>query len=66
MAEHWLALVMVAGGGLIAWGQLRSRVDGVEKAVDTKAGRDVVDAHFDAVVQRLERIENKLDNARGL
>ena len=66
MTEIWLALGTIAGGGLIAWGQLRSRVDGVEKAVDTKAGKDVVDAHFDAVVQRLERIENKLDNARGL
>lgn len=61
-------LVTVAvptGAGLIAWGTLKQRVEGVEKDVDEKASKEVVDAHFDAVIERLERMERKLDRNTG-
>lgn len=65
-----IALGTVAGGGLVAWGTLRNRVDTLDKKADalvaTKAEKEVVDAHFDAVIQRLTRIESKLDrNTNG-
>lgn len=60
-----ITLGTITATGLVGWGQLRNRVDNLDKKLDGldagKANKETVDAHFDAVVQRLERIEGKLD-----
>lgn len=57
MEELWAA-ALVAGAGLIAWGELRTKVNQLREDVDEKASREIV-ASIDA---RLERIETKLDD----
>ena len=52
-----MAVVPVVGGGLIAWGKANTRIDSVEKQLETRASKEVVDR----VEVQLERIENKLD-----
>ena len=61
--ENLIPLALVAGGGLVAWGELRGRVNNLKQDVDDKASRDVMEAHFEAVLQRLTRIEEKLDRS---
>lgn len=54
-------------GGAVAWGRLNQRVAQHDKDIEDKAGKDVVDAKFDAVIDRLDRIEAKLDrNSRSV
>ena len=54
-----MAVVPVVGGGLIAWGKANTRIDAVEKAVESRASKEIVE-HVEA---RLTRIEDKLDRA---
>jgi len=52
-----LSVGPLAGAGLVAWGNLRERVNGLRRDVDEKASKEAL-ASIDA---RLERIEGKLD-----
>lgn len=56
LADSW-PVVLVAGSGLIAWGDLRARVKHVQHDVDTKASKEVLDQ----INGRLGRIEGALD-----
>lgn len=56
MLEYW-PVMLVAGSGLVAWGDLRARLAGVRRDVDTKASKEVVDR----VEARLAHIDEKLD-----
>ena len=56
LAESWPVL-LVAGSGLVAWGEARARLSRVVRDVDTKASKEVVEQ----IDKRLERIETKLD-----
>lgn len=58
-----LIAVPLAGTGLIVWGRTHARVDIVEKSLDKKAEKDVVDLAVANVDKRLDRIETKLDRA---
>ena len=61
-----LPVALVAGGGLVAWGEMRSKVNGIRKDVEGKAEKDVVEVKFDSIIERLARMETKLDrNSRG-
>lgn len=52
--------------GAIAWGRMNQRVDAHTIELALKAPREVVEVQFDAVIERLERIERKLDrNTNG-
>ena len=59
--ENLIPLALVAGGGLVAWGELRSKVNGIRKDVEDKAEKDVVNVQFNAVIERLDRIERGID-----
>ena len=54
--EYW-PLALVVGSGLVAWGELRARISGIRKDVDTKASKDTLE-QIDA---RLARMEGQLD-----
>lgn len=56
-----LALLVPVLVGLIGYGSLKSDVRHVQAEVDRRAPQAVVDAKLDAIIQRLERIERKLD-----
>ena len=60
-----IAIAIPTGGGLIAWGALKQEQKDLRADVDTKAPREVVDAQYDAILQRLERIERKIDSGNG-
>ena len=61
-----MPLAVVAGAGLVAWGEMRSRVNGLRRDVEDKAEKEVVEVKFEAIIERLERMETKLDrNSRG-
>lgn len=53
---YWPVLA-TAGAGLVAWGTLKTRVDTVQKDVDTKASKESVDG----VKDRLDSMDKKLD-----
>ena len=59
-----LTVVPLTGGGLIAWGRIRSEVDDVRKDLDLKANKETVEVQYDAIMERLDRIEGKMDNRR--
>lgn len=56
LLEFWPVLA-VGGAGLIAWGELRSKVKRVTEDVDKK----VDNATFQQVDTRMERIERQVD-----
>ena len=47
--------------GAVAWGQLRQQVSTQAKEIDGKASKDVVDTKFDAVLERLDRIDRGIE-----
>lgn len=60
LPTYWPVLAMavpLAGTGLIAWGRLNARQDNLEKTVETKASKEIVER----VEQRLETMDTKLD-----
>ena len=54
--------VPLGGAGLIAYGKLSQQNKQLSKDLDTKAGADVVEVQYNMILNRLARIENKLDN----
>lgn len=64
MVELWPAAVAIAGG-LVAWGDLRAKVGELRKDVDGKASREIVEHQYAEIVNRLARIEGKLDQTNG-
>lgn len=56
LIAYW-PVILVAGGGLIAWGRNNARHDALEKQIEAKASKDTV-ASLDT---RLDRIESKVD-----
>jgi hypothetical protein len=52
-----LPVALVAGAGLVAWGELRAKVNGLRSDVDDKASKEIVVS----IDERLDRIEMKLD-----
>lgn len=48
-------------GVAVAWGRVTNGVKNMQKELDGKAEKDVVDVKFDAIIERLERMENKMD-----
>lgn len=52
------SLVLAAAAALIA---MHSDVQGLKEEIKTKTPRDVEQAHYEAIVQRLDRIERKVD-----
>lgn len=60
--DHALAVwpvILVAGAGLVAWGDLRARVSGLRKDVDAKASQELVSHQYDEIIARLDRIEKQ-------
>ena len=60
LIDYW-PVALVAGTGLVAWGEGRARLHALTKAVDAKASRDVVEVQYTAIIERLDRIERHLD-----
>lgn len=60
-----VAIGVPTGGGLVAWGVLKQKVErqaeDIGKLDREKASNDVVNAHFTNIVERLDRMEKKLD-----
>lgn len=56
-----LVLLPFAIAGLVGWGVLKSDVAHLHDDVEAKATRETVQAQYDAIVQRLDRIERKID-----
>ena len=56
LIEYW-PIALVAGGGLLAWGEARTKLRIVERDVAAKASKESVER----METRLERIEDKLD-----
>ena len=48
-------------GGAVAWGQLKNAVHAQGKSLDGKADKAVVDVKFDAVIERLDRIDRGIE-----
>lgn len=61
--EGLWAVAVVAGGGLVAWGEMRAKVNGLRRDVDGKASGELVEHQYEEIVNRLARIERKLDAA---
>lgn len=55
--DFW-PIALVAGTGLIAWGRIGAKVEGMRKDVDTKASTERVDA----IDSQLKSIDGKLDS----
>lgn len=47
--------------GLVALIRMTSRVDNLEAEVKAKASQDVVNIQYQTILQRLDRIEQKVD-----
>jgi preprotein translocase subunit YajC len=62
--QNWWPILMVVGGGLVAWGGLQARVSAVEQTtVSLKTDHDVlvkVSTQQDAMQKQLDRMEQKL------
>lgn len=57
-----LAVIVPAGvAGLIAWGSLRSDVTHVAQAMDLKAEKETVTVEYQAIVDRLDAIDRRLE-----
>lgn len=56
-----LPLVIAA---IIGWGTLRSDVNHLEAAVETKANRETVDAEYQAILRELQEIHIQLQRLR--
>ena len=56
-----IALATLAGGGLIAWGRLNQRVGQHDKDIEGKAEKEVVEVKFDAIVERLDKIDRGIE-----
>lgn len=60
MLELW-PIALTAGAGLVAWGDVRRRIQRAEQDIGTKASKDVVEQATASLNDRLGRIEDKLD-----
>jgi len=56
--------IPLAIAGLIAYGTLREKVDNTAAALDRKANRETVDVQYNAILQRLDAIDRKLEAVR--
>jgi hypothetical protein len=56
-----IALVPMAVAAGVAMVSLRSDVKHLEAEVSSKAARETVDLQYQAIIQRLDRIERKID-----
>ena len=56
LIDYW-PVALVAGTGLVAWGEARTKLRIVERDVEAKASKESVER----METRLERIEDKLD-----
>lgn len=61
-----LALLPIAAAGFVAWGSMRSEVDGLRKDLDGKASREAVDATNQAILRELNSITTQLADVRRL
>ena len=60
LIDYW-PVALVAGTGLVAWGEGRARLHALTKAVDDKASKDVIEVQYETIIERLGRIERRLD-----
>lgn len=51
--------------GAVAWGKMKQEVASHALELANKAGTDVVEAKFAAVIERLDRIERGIDRLSG-
>jgi hypothetical protein len=58
----YLPVVVLGATGAIGYGELRQRVNSLSRDVETKASREVVDAHYGEIIRRLDRIENRVNH----
>lgn len=68
---EWMEVLMAVAvptlAGAAGYGRLSRSVSQHDKDLEGKASKEVVDTKFDAVIERLDRIEGKLDrNSRSL
>ena len=59
--EILAAIAVPTLGGAVAWGKIDQAVKAVAKELDTKATKEVVDVQYNSMIERLDRIERKLD-----
>ena len=59
--EVLAAIAVPTLGGAVAWGKISNEVKAVAKEVETKATKEVVDVQYNSMIERLDRIERKLD-----
>lgn len=57
---YWPVLCVLAAA-LIGYGDLLARVKRLQRDVDAKASKELLDAHFNEIIRRLDRIENGLE-----
>lgn len=60
-----LALLPVVLAGLVAYGALTARVQNTANAVETKANRETVEAQYNAILDRLNVIDRRLERIEG-
>ena len=56
-----LQLVIPTAVALMGYGALKADVRNLREQVDTKASRETIEAQYQSIMQRLDRIERKLD-----
>lgn len=59
--SYW-PVAATAGVGLVVWGETRAKVATLRKDVEEKASREVVNAHYDEIIRRLDRIEDRVNH----
>ena len=59
------AIGIPIAAGAVGYGRLNQKVDDIGKDVENKANKDVVDVQYNAILERLDRMESKMDRRRN-
>lgn len=60
VAAALLTGIPLGGAGLIAYGRLQERTNTMHMKLDEKASKEIVEANYNEIINRLDRIETKL------
>lgn len=64
--DIWIPIALtfgpLAGGGLIAYGKIRSDVNNLQGDVKDKASSELVNHQYEEIINRLDRIDGRLKN----
>lgn len=69
MSPEWVSPLIAAAVpimlGLVGYGVLKNRVETTQRALGYKAEKEVVSIQYATILERLGRIERKLDASNG-